>query len=109
VEHFREQHGDKPLALLQREHMHNLLAKIDRPSAKRNWLKVIRALMSFAVSIDMRADDPTEGIKLAAVKSDGFQSGVRGILLPSADTIRSVPARGLHLNCSLAQFSGAAT
>jgi hypothetical protein len=53
VEHFREQHGDKPLALLQREHIHKLLAKIDRPSAKRNWLKVIRALMSFAVSIGM--------------------------------------------------------
>jgi integrase len=74
IEQFREQHGDKPLALLQREHIHKMLAKIDRPFAKRNWLKAVRSLMSFAVSVDMRADDPTEGIKLAAPKSDGFQT-----------------------------------
>jgi integrase len=74
VEQFRDQHGDKPLALLQREHIHKMLAKIDQPHAKKNWLKAVRSLMRFAVSIGMRADDPTEGIKLATTKSDGFQT-----------------------------------
>jgi integrase len=74
VEQFREQHGDKRLALLQREHIHKMLAKIDRPHAKKNWLKTIRGLMRFAVLIGMRAHDATEGIKLAPVKSDGFQT-----------------------------------
>jgi integrase len=74
VEHFREQHGDKRLALLQREHIHKMLAKIDRPHAKKNWLKAIRGLMRFAVLIRMRADDPTDGIKLTMAKSDGFQT-----------------------------------
>jgi integrase len=74
VEQFREQHGDKRLALLQREHIYKILAKIDRPHAKKNWLKAVRGLMRFAMLIRMRADDPTDGIKLAMAKSDGFQT-----------------------------------
>jgi integrase len=38
-----------------------MLAAIERPSAKRHWLKAIRALLRAAVPT-MRRDDPTEGI-----------------------------------------------
>ena len=75
AERFREQHGDKRVALLQREHIHKILTKLDRPHAKKNWLKTIRGLMRFAVLIGMRTDDPSEGIKLGKmVKSDGFRT-----------------------------------
>ena len=38
-----------------------MLAAIERPSAKRHWLKAIRGLLRAAVPT-MRRDDPTEGI-----------------------------------------------
>jgi integrase len=61
IERFRAQHGDKRVALLQREHILKMLAAIGRPSAKRHWLKAIRGLMRVAVPT-MRKNDPTEGI-----------------------------------------------
>ena len=61
IERFRAQHGDKRVALLQREHILKMLAAIGKPSAKRHWLKAIRGLMRVAVPT-MRKDDPTEGI-----------------------------------------------
>lgn len=61
IERFRIQHGDKRVALLQREHILKMLASIEKPTAKRHWLKAIRGLMRVAVST-MRRDDPTGGI-----------------------------------------------
>jgi integrase len=61
IERFRVQHGKKRVALLEREHILGMLAAIERPSAKRHWLKAIRALLRAAVPT-MRRDDPTEGI-----------------------------------------------
>src|SRR5215467_2493810 len=61
IERFRAEHGNKRVALLQREHILGMLAAIERPSAKRRWLKAIRGLLRAAVPT-MRRDDPTEGI-----------------------------------------------
>ncbi len=61
IERFRAQHGDKRVALLRRDHIVGMLAAIERPSAKRHWLKAIRGLLRTAVPT-MRRDDPTEGI-----------------------------------------------
>jgi integrase len=75
IERFRAQHGDKRVAMLRREHIQKMLAEIDRPHAKRNWFKTVRALMRFAVSINMLTDDPTEGIKNTKLpKSDGHHT-----------------------------------
>ena len=49
IERFRAKHGDKRVALLQREHILGMLAAIERPSAKRHWLKAIRGLLRAAV------------------------------------------------------------
>ena len=70
IERFRAQHGEKRVALLQREHIMKMLAVIQKPSAKRSWLKTIRGLMRAAVPT-MRKDDPTDtipGIKLPRSK-----------------------------------------
>ena len=61
IERFRVQHGDKRVAFLHRNHILRMLAAIEKPSAKRHWLKTIRGLMRAAVPT-MRKDDPTEGI-----------------------------------------------
>jgi integrase len=61
IERFRIQHGDKRVALLRRDHIENMLAAIEKPIAKRGWLKAIRPLLQSAVP-NMRKDDPTAGI-----------------------------------------------
>jgi integrase len=61
IEKFRTEHGDKRVALLQRGHVEKMLAEIEKPSARRHWLKAIRGLMRAAIPT-MRKDDPTAGI-----------------------------------------------
>src|SRR5262245_14254167 len=67
IERFRNQHGDKRVALLRRKDIEFMLAAIDKTTAKRHWLKAIRPLLQSAVP-SMRKDDPTEGIKAPALK-----------------------------------------
>jgi integrase len=61
IEKFRAEHGNKRVALLQREHVAKMLAAIANPSAKRHWLKAIRGLLCSAIPI-MRKDDPSRDI-----------------------------------------------
>ena len=65
IERFRVQHGDKRVVLLRRDHVEQMLAAIEKPTAKRGWLKAIRPLLQSAVP-SLRKDDPTVG--LAAIK-----------------------------------------
>ena len=72
LQRFRNEHGVKRVALLRREHV---LAILDGrpPFAKRNWLRTLRPLMQFAVSIKWISDDPTKDIKLKFPrKGEGF-------------------------------------
>ena len=74
IERFRERHGNKSVALLRQDHILLMLAAIEKPSAKRHWLKAIRGLMRSAIPT-MRKDDPTAnvpGIKLP--KSTGHHT-----------------------------------
>jgi integrase len=68
LEHFRREHGTKKLKTLQRVHVAAILGK-KPPFAARNWLKVLRGLMAFAVNTGLRADDPTQGVKLPRAKA----------------------------------------
>lgn len=62
LEHFRADHGDKRAATLERRHILKLIES-KKPHAQKNWLKTIRGLMLFAVAENIRADDPTAGVK----------------------------------------------
>jgi integrase len=74
LQRFRDEHGDKPVAKLKREHVLAILAG-KRPYPKRNWVKALRPLMRFAVSIGMVASDPTQDIKVSVPrKGGGYQS-----------------------------------
>jgi integrase len=60
--------------MLRREHV---LAILDgrRPFAKRNWLRALRPLMQFAVSINMIADNPTRDLKAKVPrKGEGYRA-----------------------------------
>jgi hypothetical protein len=73
LERFREAHGDKRIALLPSKFIHALLDDME-PFAARNWLKAIRALMTHCKAHSLIEQDPTQGIKLPTVKSDGHHT-----------------------------------
>jgi integrase len=73
LERFRAEHGDKRIALLQRQHIINLL-RAKKRFAARHWLKAIRALMNYSVENGWRADNPATGVKLPNLKTDGYHS-----------------------------------
>jgi integrase len=70
LERFRQAHGAKRIALLQKEHIQHMLAAITNVAARRLWLQSIRALLQSAVPLMLKAD-PTEGLKVRMPKSDG--------------------------------------
>ncbi len=74
IEKFRLRHGDKRVRLLRREHVVKMLAELDKPSAKRHWLKAIRPCLRHAVPT-MLAEDPTSGVAAPKLpKSKGYHS-----------------------------------
>jgi integrase len=73
LERFREEHGDKRIALLDQRALTVILGK-KGPFAARNWLKTIRGLIRHAVATGLRKDDPTVGIKLRSIRSDGHHT-----------------------------------
>lgn len=73
LERFREQHGDKPISALKREHVQRLVEE-KSPAAGRHFLKALRAVMRVAIDAGHRRDDPTLGVKTKRIKSDGYHS-----------------------------------
>ena len=75
IENFRNAHGDKPVKLLGRKHLKDLIgAKSDTPHAANNLLKVLRVLLGYAVDIDMMDSNPAIGVKKYKASGDGFHS-----------------------------------
>jgi integrase len=75
LERFREQYGDLPVALIEQKHVQRMIdAKAETPSAARNLLNMLRALMQFAIKTKIRTDDPTVGVTRAKIETDGYIS-----------------------------------
>jgi integrase len=73
LERWRTEDGEESLAAIRRHHIVNKLSPM-KVHARKNWLKTIRGFMQFAVMKNMRADDPTHGIKFATGKSRGHMT-----------------------------------
>jgi integrase len=79
LEKFRSEHGDKPVALLTRQHINAMLAaKVVTPAAANHWLRLVKSLMVFAVEEGWRKDNPTTGIKSVSNRTDGFHTWTEG-------------------------------
>ena len=75
IEKFTREHGDKPVALLKREHIRAMLAeRVSKPAAANHWLRLLKSMMHFAIMQNMRADDPTVGVDFIEHKSTGFHT-----------------------------------
>jgi integrase len=75
IDRLCAEHGDKRVALLQRDHVVKLLARAATAVAANKLRSSLRALMQHAVEIGMRADDPTRDVRrVPGGKSDGYHS-----------------------------------
>jgi integrase len=75
LERFREEHGDKGVATLARQHVERMVnAKADKPGTAQNFLVSLRGLMRYTISVGLRADDPTVGVRGPKFRSAGFYS-----------------------------------
>jgi integrase len=75
LERFREIHGEKTFAGLERKHVeHALATKGSTPHAARSFLKALRAVVAVALRIGLRDDDPTSGIRIKIRATGGFRT-----------------------------------
>lgn len=75
AERFRAEHGDKPVRLIEPHHVRRMLAaRAGSPSSANTFLKVLRALMRFAVADNWRPTDPTWGVRRLRDRSTGFHT-----------------------------------
>ena len=51
-----------------------MLRQITKPHMRKQWLKMVRGLMAYAVRIQMRPNDPSVGFKIKQRASDGVRS-----------------------------------
>lgn len=75
IERLRAIRGDFGVRGFQPRHVLDLRDRLaDRPAAANNLVKVLRALMDFAVSRGWRPDDPTAGIKALKTATAGHHT-----------------------------------
>lgn len=75
LERFRLEHGERRIALLERTHIERMVvAKATTPSAARNFLNTLRALMRHCIREGMRPDDPTQGVTRPPIKTEGYRT-----------------------------------
>ena len=75
LEKWTKEHGDKPVALLTRQHINAMLAKkAGTPAAANHWLRLVKVLMSFAVKEGFRKENPAADIERFKLDSAGFHS-----------------------------------
>ncbi|PZX08365.1 site-specific integrase [Celeribacter halophilus] len=107
VEKFREEHGDKPVRLMQRRHVQMLLAEKARtPTAANNLRKRLIQLMDFAISLDWRNDNPARTTKPFRVGGEGFHTWDEDELAQFYETHKSGTLA--HTAVTLMLYTGAA-
>jgi integrase len=75
LERFRVEHGEKRVGAIERKHVQAMVtAKGATPSAARNFLNTLRAIIAFAIDAGICADDPTLGVKRPKIKGDGYRT-----------------------------------
>jgi integrase len=75
LEKFRNDYGEKPVALLERSHIETMLAKkAATPGAARNLLFALRAMIAVAITAGLRPSDPSAGIQVKLRDTGGHRT-----------------------------------
>ena len=109
LERFREEHGDKRIALMHKGALQTILDK-KSPAAASNWRKALRGLIDHAMSLNMLATDPLAGVKLIAGQVKRVI--IRGSRRSARDSRRTMPwerASGWLTSCCCRSDIPAAT
>lgn len=73
LEKFRQDHGDKRVALMTQTALQNIVNK-KRPAAALNFRKAMRGFLDHCLSLNFMKADPLAGVKLVEVKSTGHHT-----------------------------------
>src|SRR5215831_1567809 len=75
LEGLRRDCGELGMATLARKHVVRMLdAKAPTPVAARDFLRCLRLLVKYAISIGVRDDDPTAGVAVTVADTGGFET-----------------------------------
>lgn len=75
MDRFLIAHGEKPVALLGKKHIAQIIGdKAGTPAAANNLLARLKQVLRFAVENDWIATDPTFGVRKIRYKVKGFQT-----------------------------------
>jgi site-specific recombinase XerC len=75
LERFRREHSGKPVRLLKRQHVEQIIAaKAKTPDAANNLRKILRHLMEHAIALGMIEHNPVVGTKRLKTKGDGIHT-----------------------------------
>jgi integrase len=76
LDRFRaKQWGDGPIAGMQTKHVNQIIDSVaDTPAAASNLRKRLSAVMDYAVSVGMRADNPVASAKRVKLKAGGHRT-----------------------------------
>ena len=89
LENFRESHGEKNFAGLERKHVEIMLAaKASTPHAAKNFLKALRAVVTVALRAGLRDDDPTAESESRSAQPRVIGPGAK---TPSRNSRRLIP------------------
>jgi integrase len=67
IEQFRNDHGDKRIALIHSTAIQNIFNK-KTPAAARNWKKALRGFVDHCLALNMIKVDPLAGVTMAKMK-----------------------------------------
>ncbi|MGY3387781.1 hypothetical protein ACVWW6_000372 [Bradyrhizobium sp. USDA 3311] len=70
LERFRNDHGDKRIALMHAQAIQNIVSG-KKPAAQRNFVKSMRGFLDHCIALGMIRVDPLIGIKRAKMKKTG--------------------------------------
>jgi integrase len=73
LESFRQDHGDKRIALMHAEALQNIINK-KTPAAQRNFKKAMRGFLAFCLTHSLIKTDPLAGTMLARMKVKGHHT-----------------------------------
>lgn len=75
IERMRKDYGDLPVRGLNPTHVYAIRDKLKAtPATANNFLKVLRFMMAFAVSRQLRTDNPAAMVKPIKIESAGFHT-----------------------------------
>jgi hypothetical protein len=80
IERLCKDHGDRRAADLRRDHVVKLMSRLaGKPHAANTLRRALRNLMTHAIDIGIRGDDPTRDVKAIRIKSGGHHSSIRAV------------------------------